>query len=947
MEFHNASIPSKIAINPPSSRSSIDKSRYSNKPADQAAYSVFKGINEKMDEFKNSKEYNILRNNFIKIAAKEFDTKIYSSTFESKDDSVREAFIEKRADELLNILLVSVDFKTSDSMILFLHKSWDDILDKIYHKDLDFNTVDSNHPFGISGLKEIKYKGKKIIFSEKSGKLSASVGNKTYTTNDLGIKGVLKLISKVSLIEFSPSRADTKTASQLHKLALEQLHNKRDDSSVLLQTVGGMISGLEVIAHRGEGFLLIAKAKYAGDKSAAGTNQTTTATNSEYSTPLTMEAAVGGSIGIAFGVFTVAAGIEDLAEAFNSGIEGEEFLKLYNEFQKNYNIANPKLSNTDIFQLEELNKVVELMKTRSKVMALSGDGVLKVLLGSANLILGSGSLAQVSTLAIAGTGLTGGLLIVSGSVEMDKACKKLQKLTRREEEAEVATLHALEEIETSAMNSKDKHYQAGLLKSFMEIQADMIENEETKEYLNFTHGSSMAMGGIALVAAAAAGVAGGATMGAIPVVILGSAAIGYTGGKAYLWYKDRKIEQMETKLLAQDIAQVKAAKEAGGTNPFKNMRSTAGKLMELYIAVKAEQVNTKPGQLTPLSTHIVQEFINIPPEAFLKLMKGMDKTFMNSIKDENIVGTGMFIKNEGLVNAAKNTAINKMNDTEIVGHKLKAKVAGGVGEKETKKTLLESAMKKEAKQEVKEELRILKVLERDKKHEIEEEGKIIKNQKTEIIHFAKKLEPAAKMLKVSIAEAGEAAKKSAVSNLKADYDVYKKINNAIYAANNALNEASKVILGNESSVWNENINAEFEAQAAANALEVEMADLKGLIDFVSRNTKIENRVDTYNHYQEQYAICKTLAKETLGVLDLLKGSVKARREIMRASNAIRDASLKLKKLEKESGKGKTDINQLIQKRVDQKIKERLSKNQGLKGKINRISDELSTPIILV
>lgn len=60
-----------------------------------AASSVFQKHNDqRVADTVSSKEFETLKAKFTKIAEKEFDKKIYSSTFESKHDAVKEAFLQ-------------------------------------------------------------------------------------------------------------------------------------------------------------------------------------------------------------------------------------------------------------------------------------------------------------------------------------------------------------------------------------------------------------------------------------------------------------------------------------------------------------------------------------------------------------------------------------------------------------------------------------------------------------------------------------------------------------------------------------------------------------------------------------------------------------------------------------------------------------------------------------
>lgn len=813
----------------------------------------------------SSKEYASLKSKFREVAEKKFDKTMYSSTYQGKHDGVREAFVEEHATHLLETFLKGVNPKTGDEVVADLHAGWGHLLDKIYPKDFDFKSVDENHPFKGNEVKVQDNKGREITFTEKGGNLSATVDGREFATKDKGVDGILKLYSKIVL---SDMNLDQNSVSKVHKLALNSFDAKASDPAHISKP-----GEQGVATHSIHGSAEVAD-KTSGARMATDILST------------------GQEHGIGTGALSFASGMLTLKEAIETGKSDKEFFKLYKDFKANHAEHNPPLSASEKFELAELDKCVAVMKKQSAVIALGSEGVLKVLSGSADVMSGVGTVVQCATLASVGGGLAGGLLIVSGSLEMAEAASKLRKLTARENNANAAEQGVVKDLE----KDKDKEYKVGLVKNFIDIQANMIGNEKTREHLNFTNGGGMVAAGTLLTAGAvSAVVAGGSSFGIGAAVVLGGVAISYTAGQAYLLYTDHKIEKLQTELLAQDIAQVRKAREEGLEDPFKNMRSTAGVLMELSQAVMKEQEAKKLDAKapTPISEHIVKQYMGVDPEAFVNLMAGMDKTFMSSMKDPNAIGTGVYIKNEGLARVAQKTVKETMMRGEVA---FARKASGLIGVKAQ-----ERADKGEVALKAREEQRALDLSIKVEEGVINKGTEKIAQEKKNILAAAGQLIPAGKAIRILQHRELTLTRSRSSKNLgvTVEPNVQQKIDDAysagIQAAKKVLSETDKLALYSQG-VREENVNAEHEAKSAIESLEQEIGVLTGMMDFTARNSKVKNEVETYNYFQEQHSILTDLRKETMKDLDRLNSVVASHRSITRSEFSVNDSKERLREL---------------------------------------------------
>jgi len=868
---------------------------------------IFKSHRENIQEsLKNSKEYKQLKDKFLIIAEKKFD-KIYASNFQGKHDTVREAFIEKHAEELLESFLKNVRVKPGTEINHELHASWEELLNAMSQTKTDPSTFDEKQPFGPSGTLTVHLKSSNltIIFTEKNGLLSAQVGDHIYQTKKKGLKGILKLQSEIYLTGNQTMEIAKKTVEKCHKQALESFGkgtSKKSEhllaeylqhlSAEYLHSASHLLDKEEKNKIGLQGHEAIYEAsKFGGYEIPKITG------NYQALDTGTM---VTGGFGAEFGALAIAEGFFALSEALQNGISDHDFLKLYDEFKVQFNEKNPKLNDVDKFNLKEIEQIAKTMRNYSKVKSLGAGGSLHVLLGTAKILAATGLMTHASVLAASGSGVVGGLLIVSGSLEMAEACRKLRKLEKRSA--------AVESTENKIVNSQEiTSYQEGLARSFLELQADMIDNEKTRENLSLTSGGGMVVGGTMLVAATVAGVAGAAGFGVGAAAVLGGVAVMYLGGQGYLFYKDHEIKHLQTKLLMQDIAQVRAAKEKGVKNPYKNMQSTAGKLVELYKAVRAEQNNKKKGTAAPLSEHLVQRYMGMHPKQFMKVMKGMDLKLMASLKDENVISTGMFIKNEGLAQAAMTAASNVKEAGFISGYKVNASIAEFAKSSKKNKAMLENAELKEAELEVKRELRTLNASIHNEENKISKETKVRQKLKKELDGFSKNIGPDIKAMQA--AESEVAQQKQMIS------EVINKLLSCTSLAKSLLTEASNLASGKKA-VWEGNTEVEYKAQDAMGDLDKEIKQANIALQFTLRNTTIKNSVEAYNTLLEQIELLNKVKKGTANALDLLKGVVSNLREDKRAEYAITDGNKALNKLTEEK---KNNFSKSVSELANEKV----------------------------
>lgn len=330
----------------------------------------------------------------------------------------------------------------------------------------------------------------------------------------------------------------------------------------------------------------------------------------------TLKNAMGGAA-LAIGAVQTADGLMDVTKGIHRYNEAKIFLETYGDFKNKIALGDEvDVDALDIRTLDEIER-----KIRIKLLLDLSGGSSKTISGAVNILSGCAIIAGATTIAAAGTGTSGGLLIVGGVTHGIYHGYKLVKIDQRISQANNIKIRLAKEN----IRAND----AEIAKKFVDLEINLLKNKKFRSRVSLTGDAMIIVGGSILIAAA---VSGAASCGIAGGVLLGATAVGIVGFEGYRYWKKYKFEKLQNELKMEDARNFTEAmkKRKQVDQDFTEMKSICGIVIELSRRIKKEQAARELDHAapTPLSTHIVVEYMKITPEAFLKMMEGTLDLFL-------------------------------------------------------------------------------------------------------------------------------------------------------------------------------------------------------------------------------------------------------------------------------------------------------------------------------